>query len=104
MFYILQYFFVHTTCQTNHYTLSLHDALPIFDPQAGSGRRGPAAGHAVPPARSDLGGGRHAGDRAWIDGRHARAPGERARDRKSKRLNSSHLVISYAVLFLIKIT
>src|SRR5256885_16900047 len=69
------FFFFNDTATTEIYTLSLHDALPI------SGTRGPRrCGRARPPGR-------------------ARA---RRRDRKSTRLNSSHLVISYAVFCLKK--
>src|SRR5256885_2264611 len=65
-------FFFNNTATTEIYTLSLHDALPIF---------------------LDLGG--RAFDRA---GEHHRGAGAaRPGDRKSTRLNSSHLEISYAV-------
>src|SRR5256885_7553776 len=67
------FFFFNDTATTEIYTLSLHDALPIC---AG---RGP----------------RH----HWHwSGRHVQSD----RDRKSTRLNSSHLVISYAVFCLKK--
>src|SRR5688500_20052055 len=72
---------------TEIYTLSLHDALPIWDPAQGE----------------------TAGD---VDRHPRKAPRLRARgglqsrrvdgDRKSTRLNSSHLVISYAVFCLKK--
>src|SRR5690242_21474016 len=67
-------FFFNDTATTEIYTLSLHDALPI------SGTRGGGHGH------------------------HARPPGtpRRSRDRKSTRLNSSHMSISYAVFCLKK--
>src|SRR2546426_12187283 len=75
------FFFFNDTATTEIYTLSLHDALPISlprldvaDPLGGGVRRGP------PPRRA-------------IRAR---------RDRKSTRLNSSHLVISYAVFCLKK--
>src|SRR2546426_4599837 len=92
------FFFFNDTATTEIYTLSLHDALPISqrlrrqdggeDPRGtgpGPGDRAPAA-----PER-----GRDAGQRA------RRVP-EGGRDRKSTRLNSSHLVISYAVFCLKK--
>src|SRR5256885_7118893 len=69
------FFFFNDTATTEIYTLSLHDALPIC------ARRGHAA---VPPGQC----------------RHAAAAGPG--DRKSTRLNSSHLVISYAVFCLKK--
>src|SRR5256885_11085794 len=68
------FFFFNDTATTEIYTLSLHDALPIS-------RARPS----------------HAG--CW--GRTARCPRPH-RDRKSTRLNSSHLVISYAVFCLKK--
>src|ERR1022692_2244049 len=70
-------FFFNDTATTEIYTLSLHDALPIYAEYAHDG----------------LG----AGDRAGILGILAVLP-----DRKSTRLNSSHLVISYAVFCLKK--
>src|SRR2546426_3633684 len=79
------FFFFNDTATTEIYTLSLHDALPIWRAPSDPG---PATRSAV----SD--GGR--GDR------RACAPAPRSRDRKSTRLNSSHLVISYAVFCLKK--
>src|SRR6266446_1345301 len=64
-------FFFNDTATTEIYTLSLHDALPIS-----------SALPAQPPGGPDRAGGAQASPR---------------RDRKSTRLNSSHLVISYAV-------
>src|SRR5690625_6774778 len=69
---------------TEMYSLSLHDALPIWGGAAVPGRRRPRRGH-------------HAG--AGGD-RHDRGAG--AGDRKSTRLNSSHVAISYAVFCLKK--
>src|SRR5256885_4897941 len=78
------FFFFNDTATTEIYTLSLHDALPISQPTSGTPE--PAARPAVPcplpppdPATSTT-----------------------IRDRKSTRLNSSHLVISYAVFCLKK--
>src|SRR2546426_7873642 len=77
------FFFFNDTATTEIYTLSLHDALPI------SGER------AEHPARR-----RADGEPRLDDQRGAGAgPGT---DRKSTRLNSSHLVISYAVFCLKK--
>src|SRR5471030_3357565 len=67
------FFFFNDTATTEIYTLSLHDALPISH-ASHSGRR-PGMGQLVGPFR---------------------------RDRKSTRLNSSHLGISYAVFCLKK--
>src|SRR5256885_7968779 len=84
------FFFFNDTATTEIYTLSLHDALPIS--RAGRPRR-----HAARRARVAHSGLRdprlHGGDQAGTG---------RAADRKSTRLNSSHLVISYAVFCLKK--
>src|SRR5436853_4350788 len=72
VFFVVFFFFFNDTATTEIYTLSLHDALPI------SPGRPPPAGRpfgSAPPHR---------------------------RDRKSTRLNSSHLGISYAVFCLKK--
>src|SRR5947199_6130314 len=78
---LLLSFFFNSTATTEIYTLSLHDALPIYSPRrsrsSSSIRRG------SPTRRA---------------GRHR----SRERDRKSTRLNSSHLGISYAVFCLKK--
>src|SRR3989442_10922539 len=76
------FFFFNDTATTEIYTLSLHDALPIFH-----------RGHANSRPRSSAA--RSAWDRRDIWS----AP---ARDRKSTRLNSSHVRISYAVFCLKK--
>src|SRR5205814_8807548 len=84
------------------YTLSLHDALPILHPRSRHAARCGALGR---PARERLpvrhrrspGGGGTGGGRAAQ--RHS---GGGAQDRKSTRLNSSHLGISYAVFCLKK--
>src|SRR5205807_10497619 len=83
------------------YTLSLHDALPIFAARAAVGLRVP---HALPARDRRV----CAGVAAARSGR-CRARGgvhplarDRMKDRKSTRLNSSHLVISYAVFCLKK--
>src|SRR2546426_10227426 len=84
-------FFFNDTATTEIYTLSLHDALPIY-PRAAE-RPGCAAAGRLDRELRDARGGR---DRA------APAGGAIAPDRKSTRLNSSHLVISYAVFCLKK--
>src|SRR3712207_8818425 len=104
---ILTFFFFNDSATTEIYTLSLHDALPIY-------RRGRRARRRLPrrapgrraPERPIAGGVR--GDRSWRGGsvlgrgeglrRGARDEG----DRKSTRLNSSHANISYAVFCLKK--
>src|SRR5438045_7978167 len=80
------FFFFNDTATTEIYTLSLHDALPIS-----AGTRGPRR---TPPARAI----RRARGRC----RRGRSPPRRETDRKSTRLNSSHLGISYAVFCLKK--
>src|SRR5256885_12534216 len=75
------FFFFNDTATTEIYTLSLHDALPISHRESDP-RRHPG-NLRVPRMR---------------DGRQGFLP----RDRKSTRLNSSHLVISYAVFCLKK--
>src|SRR5947199_617696 len=77
---------------TDIYTLSLHDALPIYrSPFELLLARARQAARGALPGRAD---GR--GDR--------RRPRRRSPDRKSTRLNSSHLGISYAVFCLKKKT
>src|SRR6266496_1362812 len=71
-------FFFNDTATTEIYTLSLHDALPISV--------------AVRPPRE----GRCAVDVLRADAVAGRRPARRS-DRKSTRLNSSHVEISYAV-------
>src|SRR2546422_11221703 len=78
------FFFFNDTATTEIYTLSLHDALPIY--QVGGQRaerqrrKHGIENDAEPPAQ----------------------PGARGGDRKSTRLNSSHGYISYAVFCLKK--
>src|SRR6266850_5165653 len=68
-------FFFNDTATTEIYTLSLHDALPIWRSPSSA-----AVVRSVSPTPRCM----------------------RSRDRKSTRLNSSHLVISYAVFCLKK--
>src|SRR5256885_11731976 len=77
------FFFFNDTATTEIYTLSLHDALPISRAPRQRLRAG-----AVRLRDDDCG--------------HRRVQGSDGRDRKSTRLNSSHLVISYAVFCLKK--
>src|SRR3712207_8786814 len=100
-------FFFNDTATTEIYTLSLHDALPIFLDQMArcsgckvlesvslSSAEGPAAGQAK--VRDALA--RHP-DVTAIRSSHS---SETQLDRKSTRLNSSHANISYAVFCLKK--
>src|SRR3712207_6879168 len=75
------FFFFNDTATTEIYTLSLHDALPIY---------------AAAPA------GRCGRRRAGADRRGRGRDGRPGPDRKSTRLNSSHANISYAVFCLKK--
>src|SRR5256885_6872978 len=73
------FFFFNDTATTEIYTLSLHDALPIFSRARPIGQpSGPAVEATITRK-----------EKTW-------------QDRKSTRLNSSHLVISYAVFCLKK--
>src|SRR5256885_15057417 len=88
------FFFFNDTATTEIYTLSLHDALPISRSRQNPHRRiGAPVGHCL---QRRGGGSRHPGGQA-LGTIH-----RRAEDRKSTRLNSSHLVISYAVFCLKK--
>src|SRR3989442_14106137 len=76
--YLLFFFFFNDTATTEIYTLSLHDALPILETKEmiASGAHGEPA--------------------------NKRLERTAQRDRKSTRLNSSHVRISYAVFCLKK--
>src|SRR5205807_9991006 len=98
-------FFFHDPATTEIYTLSLHDALPIWWPRRPTRRCSsgdPGAWRRGGPRRS--GEGRSGGRGSEGARRSSRASGRPrpGRDRKSTRLNSSHLVISYAVFCLKK--
>src|SRR2546426_9362981 len=87
------FFFFNDTATTEIYTLSLHDALPIWPK--------PIADWSTLAARPrDLAG--HDSPRIAVPGPHSAPSPSPVRDRKSTRLNSSHLVISYAVFCLKK--
>src|SRR5439155_21218985 len=90
---VTSFFFTHTAT-TELYTLSLHDALPI------SLGPGPRAGTRRPPRpRARSGSPTAAHGRPARETRPERSP---RTDRKSTRLNSSHVAISYAVFCLKK--
>src|SRR3712207_7554571 len=84
-------FFFNDTATTEIYTLSLHDALPIYrrDPRVRGDR-------ARDPVRARVA--EHHAGHAGLQGRGDALD----RDRKSTRLNSSHANISYAVFCLKK--
>src|SRR5437868_9498959 len=77
-------FFFNDTATTDIYTLSLHDALPICCQAARPSSRPPRTPR-LSPCRPPGSGGKSS-----------------RRDRKSTRLNSSHVSISYAVFCLKK--
>src|SRR5439155_24353942 len=88
-------FFLHLRAPTDPYTLSLHDALPIWS----AARLARGSGDDVHGSLVT----RRAGRRLGIGARTVGRPcGSRGRDRKSTRLNSSHVAISYAVFCLQK--
>src|SRR5438874_13469313 len=72
------FFFLNNTQTTDIYTLSLHDALPIYPDLRPVREVAPLRGSLHGPVAPD------------------------GRDRKSTRLNSSHVEISYAVFCLKK--
>src|SRR2546426_4041178 len=83
------FFFFNDTATTEIYTLSLHDALPIFSPSMSVPRCRLTRCIAAPGIRRSIGVTPLFRSCDWTD-------------RKSTRLNSSHLVISYAVFCLKK--
>src|SRR2546426_3599707 len=84
-FLTFSFFFFNDTATTEIYTLSLHDALPISSTAQADNREARITCwlRRTSPRPSPIG-------RGWQP------------DRKSTRLNSSHLVISYAVFCLKK--
>src|SRR5690242_20920995 len=86
-FTLFSFFFFNDTATTEIYTLSLHDALPISGDAPHHGHR--VTGSAVVEG--------------FESGPIAAGSGtQQPRDRKSTRLNSSHMSISYAVFCLKK--
>src|SRR5437660_8062100 len=75
------FFFFNDTATTEIYTLSLHDALPISSTSSSSSR--------------DI-------SKTWSSGTSSNGTTMYRSDRKSTRLNSSHVAISYAVFCLKK--
>src|SRR5205814_8821504 len=90
-------FFFHHPATTQIYTLSLHDALPISRPA-----RRPDSRLLRHPGGPPPGGPRHQRLHPQPADPEGRVRGAQPGDRKSTRLNSSHLGISYAVFCLKK--
>src|SRR2546430_13689551 len=88
------FFFFNDTATTEIYTLSLHDALPIYQHGGDADRERDAA--AIEHPREEV--------LAEVVGAERVRPrrGPELGDRKSTRLNSSHSQISYAVFCLKK--
>src|SRR5258705_2226460 len=88
-------FFFNDTATTEIYTLSLHDALPISWRKQSSAKSSTADPSGSPAhGQADRG--------AGLRGSGVDAVARGTVDRKSTRLNSSHLGISYAVFCLKK--
>src|SRR3712207_8565719 len=87
-------FFFNDTATTEIYTLSLHDALPIYRARAVARRRHDGRRLRAVRHRDD--------DPAAADQAAVRRGDADHADRKSTRLNSSHANISYAVFCLKK--
>src|SRR3712207_8162572 len=85
-------FFFNDTATTEIYTLSLHDARPIFgpygEPSEDTNEWFVRSGAATPSQDG------------WTSNGMPRSRSQSTKDRKSTRLNSSHANISYAVFCL----
>src|SRR3712207_7047171 len=95
----LSVFFFNDTATTEIYTLSLHDALPIFrdrGSQMTHSHRWSRTSRSQLRSRTN----RSKASRNWTIDRSS--PKRHRLDRKSTRLNSSHANISYAVFCLKK--
>src|SRR3989442_8801442 len=96
---LFYFFFFNDTATTEIYTLSLHDALPIYQLDF---REFPARHLEMHFIGLQIEKGRiHRSVSPWRDGARLIVP-ETEIDRKSTRLNSSHVRISYAVFCLKK--
>src|SRR3712207_9215429 len=98
----LCFFFFNDTATTEIYTLSLHDALPIFDAGQPVGRHDRSVADVGLEAVGDHGHPHDAEVERLVDGPHLGPDLFADADRKSTRLNSSHANISYAVFCLKK--
>src|SRR5438874_6751337 len=89
MWFLISIFFYNAPAPPEIYTLSLHDALPISDGIFHLAHKAPVGVAGIQLAA-----------RTAMHGNHLNA--RLLRDRKSTRLNSSHVEISYAVFCLKK--
>src|SRR2546430_4407695 len=94
------FFFFNDTATTEIYTLSLHDALPIYLARGAEEALGLLERVGVHAARQDLARVRH--DDVVRPAHPCDGVQQDHEDRKSTRLNSSHSQISYAVFCLKK--
>src|SRR5690625_5872042 len=91
----VSHFFYHATPTSQIYTLSLHDALPISLKSDLEGLPQVARWKEYPPLSPRY-------DEALTGGKPKTFSASESEDRKSTRLNSSHVAISYAVFCLKK--
>src|SRR3712207_7645798 len=97
-FFVIVVVFFNDTATTEIYTLSLHDALPIF----GGGPLDHGVAGVAPPSGGGPAGGAGVLPVPVVAEADQAAAGGSQVDRKSTRLNSSHANISYAVFCLKK--
>src|SRR5690349_22488653 len=96
--------FFRVPSSTVTYTLSLHDALPIYPSNLAPSATTISAMHALIASRSRSSRGRNTRPAPYVPacGNWNGTTLRKNRDRKSTRLNSSHVEISYAVFCLKK--
>src|SRR2546427_3976586 len=90
--YVFFFFFFNDTATTEIYTLSLHDALPIYSPTI----------PLVNPRRRTTSSFKKLTSQRRANSQSMASGSPSSTDRKSTRLNSSHSQISYAVFCLKK--
>src|SRR3712207_9308986 len=94
VYHIFYFFFFNDTATTEIYTLSLHDALPIWNASLRPTTRGSQTSTIAGARSMPTSGNQNRASGVAIVTSH--------KDRKSTRLNSSHANISYAVFCLKK--
>src|SRR5256885_3065303 len=102
MLTLLLFFFFNDTATTEIYTLSLHDALPIFPQPLKQGQPSSLIFNSRARLPASAASARTVPEVLCVVRVCARYRERAGLDRKSTRLNSSHLVISYAVFCLKK--